>query len=183
MIGSNKADTIEFYRDLLGMPLVLEQPNLDNPNTTHLFFDPGDGRILTFFVRAERESNPAPPQRGIGSVHHLAFEVSPENYANTLETLQNADHDFTEFDRGIARSIYTKDHNGLSIELTADKYDLPDDRLGEILAEAHQLRQDDGAEYMKEPYLESALANLGIEADRYDFSTLPDAPTGAGVKE
>jgi len=29
--GSNEADTIAFYRDLLGMPLVLRQPNLDDP--------------------------------------------------------------------------------------------------------------------------------------------------------
>ncbi|MFB6177260.1 MAG: VOC family protein, partial [Halobaculum sp.] len=44
--GSNAADTIDFYRDLLGMPLVLRQPNLDDPSQTHLFFDTGDGRIL-----------------------------------------------------------------------------------------------------------------------------------------
>ena len=55
LIGSNRADTIEFYRDVLGMRLVMEQPNLDDPSQTHLFFDTGDGRIVTFFVTDERE--------------------------------------------------------------------------------------------------------------------------------
>ena len=40
LIGSNEADTVEFYRDLLGMPLVLRQPNLDDPNSTHFFSTP-----------------------------------------------------------------------------------------------------------------------------------------------
>ena len=50
VMGGDAASTIAFYRDLLGMPLVLEQPSLDVPELTHLFFDTGDGRILTFFV-------------------------------------------------------------------------------------------------------------------------------------
>ncbi|MEF8883160.1 MAG: VOC family protein, partial [Halapricum sp.] len=41
LIGSNEEETIAFYRDLLGMPLVLRQPNLDDPASTHLFFDTG----------------------------------------------------------------------------------------------------------------------------------------------
>ncbi len=52
--GSNEEDTVAFYQDLLGMPLVLRQPNLDDPSQTHLFFDTGDGRILTFFVSDDR---------------------------------------------------------------------------------------------------------------------------------
>ena len=52
MVGSNREETIAFYEDVLGMRLVLEQPNLDVPEDTHLFFDMGDGRLLTFFVRA-----------------------------------------------------------------------------------------------------------------------------------
>jgi len=60
LIGSNEAETIEFYRDVLGMPLVLRQPNLDQPEVTHLFFDTGDGRILTFFVEDDRDSSRQP---------------------------------------------------------------------------------------------------------------------------
>ena len=55
--GSNEADTVAFYRDLLGMSLVLRQPNLDDPSQTHLFFDTGDGRIVTFLDRKSTRLN------------------------------------------------------------------------------------------------------------------------------
>ena len=50
-VGSNRDATIDFYEGVLGMPLVMEQPNLDVPEETHLYFDAGDGRLITFFVR------------------------------------------------------------------------------------------------------------------------------------
>lgn len=183
IIGSNEADTIDFYRDLLGMPLVLRQPNLDKPETTHLFFDPGDGRILTFFVRDDRQSKPDPLSSEIGSVHHLAFNIPSEQYSNVRDALDKAEHGFTEFDRGIARSIYTRDHNGLTLELTSDKYDIPSNRLGRVLATAHHHRRDEGAEYVQETHVESALADLGIDVERHDFSSLPNAPTGTGIQD
>jgi catechol 2,3-dioxygenase-like lactoylglutathione lyase family enzyme len=34
LVGSNRKDTIDFYQGVLGMPLVLEQPNLDVPEET-----------------------------------------------------------------------------------------------------------------------------------------------------
>ena len=54
LVGSNRQDTIDFYEGVLGMPFVFEQPNLDVPEETHLYFDPGDGRLITFFVRETR---------------------------------------------------------------------------------------------------------------------------------
>ncbi|HET7324623.1 MAG TPA: VOC family protein, partial [Halococcus sp.] len=77
LIGSNEEDTIAFYRDILGMPLVLRQPNLDAPHMTHLFFDTGDGRMLTFFVTDDRDSHTGPQRPGVGAVHHLAFSIEP----------------------------------------------------------------------------------------------------------
>ncbi|MFD1585575.1 VOC family protein [Halorientalis brevis] len=177
LIGSNEEDTLAFYRDLLGMPLVLRQPNLDDPETTHLFFDTGDGRILTFFVRDDRDSNPAPHRHRVGSVHHLSFRVDPDRFAEVKDALADAGKGFNEFDRGIFHSLYTRDHNGLVIELATDKFDVPDDRRGEVLATAQRLREDDGAEYAEERHLEAALDELGIESERYD---LGDAPSGAG---
>ncbi|SEW01825.1 Glyoxalase/Bleomycin resistance protein/Dioxygenase superfamily protein [Halobacterium jilantaiense] len=66
--GSNAEETIAFYRDLLGMPLVMRQPNLDDPSQTHLFFDTGDGRILTVFVSDERSSNRGRLRTQVGGV-------------------------------------------------------------------------------------------------------------------
>jgi hypothetical protein len=63
------------------------------------------------------------------------------------------------------------------IELSADTYDMPDDRRGEVLATAQRIREEDGAEYAQEAHLEAALAELGIEAEPAD---LPDADSGVG---
>ncbi|WP_265108471.1 VOC family protein [Halosolutus halophilus] len=178
LIGSNEEDTIAFYRDLLGMPLVLRQPNLDDPDSTHLFFDTGDGRILTLFVSDDRGSNPRPLQHQIGSVHHLSFSVDPERFVETKEALEDAGRGYNEFDRGIFHSLYTRDHNGLTIELATDKFSIPDDRRGEVLATAQRLREEDGVDFAEERHLEAALEELDIEVEKHD---LPDAPTGAGV--
>ena len=175
--GSNAEDTIAFYRDMLGMPLVLRQPNLDDPSQTHLFFDTGDGRILTFFV-GDRPSNQGPQRGGVGAVHHLAFSFAPEDFENVMAALEEAGHGYNVFDRGIFQSLYTRDQDGLVIELTTDKYEIPDDRRGEVLATAQRLREADGADYAKDEHLRRALEELGIEVIERD---LPDAATGVGV--
>ena len=48
-VGSNREAIIDFYQGVLGMPLVFEQPNLDVPDELHLYFDPGDGRLITHY--------------------------------------------------------------------------------------------------------------------------------------
>lgn len=178
--GSNAADTIAFYRDLLGMPLVLRQPNLDDPSQTHLFFDTGDGRILTFFVSDDRDSDPRPQRSGVGAVHHLAFSVDPERFADVQAALEADGRGYNVFDRGIFHSLYTRDNNGLVIELATDKYAIPDDRRAEVLATAQRLREADGAEYAHAEHLEDALEELGIEVDPAE---LPAADSGVGDVE
>ncbi|MCW5854342.1 MAG: VOC family protein, partial [Anaerolineae bacterium] len=79
-VGSNRQATIDFYTGVLGMPFIFEQPNLDVPEETHLYFDPGDGRLLTFFVRPTRQNDPEPNPEGIGNLHHLALTVSRATY-------------------------------------------------------------------------------------------------------
>lgn len=176
--GSNTGDTIAFYRDLLGMPLVLRQPNLDDPTQTHLFFDTGDGRILTFFVNDNRPSVPV-QRSGVGAVHHLAFKILPDRFEEIMAALDDAGHGYNVFDRGIFHSIYTRDNNGLVIELSADKYDIPDERRGDVLAVTQRIREEDDADYAQEEHLEAALNELGITVERHD---LPDADTGVGVE-
>jgi catechol 2,3-dioxygenase-like lactoylglutathione lyase family enzyme len=174
--GSNEADTIEFYQDLLGMPLVLRQPNLDDPSQTHLFFDTGDGRILTVFVSDDRDSVRAQQTR-TGAVHHLCFSVDPEEFEEVMEAIEADGRGYNVFDRGIFHSLYTRDNNGLVVELSTDKYEIPDDRRGEVLATAQRLREADGADYAKDEHMRAAIEELGMEVKAYD---LPDAETGAG---
>jgi catechol 2,3-dioxygenase-like lactoylglutathione lyase family enzyme len=175
VMGGDAASTIAFYRDLLGMPLVLEQPNLDAPELTHLFFDTGDGRILTFFVGENRQPRPF---RGPGNVHHLAFSIAPEAFEETKSALDAGDYGFNEFDRGAFHSLYTQDPNGLVVELVVEKYDVPDDRRGEVLALAHEKRVDAGAGFVDDEHMQAALEELGLDAEtRFEG----DAPSGAGV--
>jgi catechol 2,3-dioxygenase-like lactoylglutathione lyase family enzyme len=175
VMGGDAASTLAFYRDLLGMPLVLEQPNLDAPELTHLFFDTGDGRILTFFVGENRSPR---PYRGAGNVHHLAFSIAPEAFDDTKNALQAADYGFNEFDRGAFHSLYTQDPTGLVIELVVEKYDFPPERRGELLALAHEKRVEDGSGFVDDEHMQAALDELGLDSEPLFEG---DAPTGAGV--
>lgn len=175
VMGGDAASTIAFYRDLLGMPLVLEQPNLDQPELTHLFFDTGDGRILTFFTKDGQVTR---PHRGPGNVHHLAFSIAPDEFDETKQALESAGYGFNEFDRGAFHSLYTQDPGGLVVELVVEKYAIPDDRRGEVLALAHEKRVEADAGFVDDEHMQAALEELGLDPTP-QFEG--DAPTGTGV--
>lgn len=175
--GSNPDDTIAFYRDLLGMPLVMSQPNLDRSHLTHLFFDTGDGRMLTFFVSEERDSTDVPDPVP-GQVHHLAFRIDDDRNAAIAERLRGAGYPVNAFDRGIFHSLYTEDPNGLGIELVIDKFGVPEARRGELLARAHRHRIDDGEAYVQDRHMEAAMEELGLEASSREGG---NAPAGRDV--
>ena len=175
VMGGDAASTVAFYRDLLGMALVLEQPNLDAPELTHLFFDTGDGHILTVFVGGDR---PTRPHRGPGNVHHLAFSIAPGEFDAATAALEEAGYGFDEFDRGAFHSLYTQDPAGLLVELVVEKYDVPDDRRGDVLAAAHDRRVDAGDGYVDDEHMRAALEDLGLDpTPQFEGG----APTGTGV--
>ena len=57
--GADRQTSIDFWEGVLGMPFIFEQPNLDNESESHLYFDPGDGRLITVFTNEEREADPS----------------------------------------------------------------------------------------------------------------------------
>ncbi len=79
LIGADRQTSIDFWEGVLGMPFIFEQPNLDVPAESHLYFDPGDGRLITIFTREDRKPDPTPNPEGIGNLHHIAFNVSPRS--------------------------------------------------------------------------------------------------------
>jgi len=178
--GSNAESVLDFYRDLLGMRVVLRQPNLDDPDQTHLFLDTGDGRIITFFVSDDRPSDRRPQQTQTGGVHHLSFSVDPEQFQEVKAALEADGRGYNEFDRGVFHSLYTPDNDGLTIELAADKYDIPEDRRADVLAAAQRHREEAGAPYAQEEHMEAALKELGLEVDPHDLS---EAASGVGGAE
>ena len=161
-VGSNREAIIEFYQEVLGMPLVFEQPNLDVPDELHLYFDPGDGRLITFFVRPTRENDPTPNPQNIGNLHHLAFNVSRATYTQVARRLnERGIWNTGNIDRGFMDSIYFRDPNGQLLEMACYKFVPPEGyTASDVLATAHRLRIVAGAYNIQEEHLADAIAEL-----------------------
>ena len=83
LVGAKRQTSIDFWEGLLGVPFVFEQPNLDNEAESHLYFDPGDGRLITVFTNEEREpvdqGDPeAARSRAPPGVRRLQGDVGPD---------------------------------------------------------------------------------------------------------
>jgi catechol 2,3-dioxygenase-like lactoylglutathione lyase family enzyme len=164
-VGSNRQAIIDFYQGVLGMPLVFEQPNLDVPDELHLYFDPGDGRLITFFVRPTRENDPTPNPQNIGNLHHIAFTVSRATYTQVVERLQALRIQNTgPIDRGFMDSIYFRDPNGQLLELACFKFVPPEGHtLADVLSVAHRLRVQNGDYAITDKHLADAIAELSAQ--------------------
>jgi glyoxalase family protein len=88
LIGADRQTSIDFWEGVLGMPFIFEQPNLDVPEDNHLYFDPGDGRLITIFTRESRTPDRTPNPEGIGNLHHIAFNVSRATYTQVKSTVR-----------------------------------------------------------------------------------------------
>jgi glyoxalase family protein len=163
LVGSNRQDTINFYRGVLGMPLVFEQPNLDVPEEHHLFFDAGDGCLITFFTREDRATDATPTPETIGAVHHVAYAVSPDVFQRAAAGLAGAGYPNTgRVDRGFMYSLYFRDPNGSQTELACYKFTPPEGRsVGEVLSAAHDARLKRGDSNITEKHLEEVLTQFG----------------------
>lgn len=100
LVGSTKQSALDFWQGALGMPFVFEQPNLGKPDENHLYFDPGDGRLLTVFTNESRENAGRKAPREIGCVEHIAFNVSKATFTQAPARLRERGIDFIERDRG-----------------------------------------------------------------------------------
>jgi len=142
LVGADRATSIDFWEGVLGMPFVFEQPNLDRPSESHLYFDPGDGRLITIFTNEERAVDPARTPTDAGCVHHVAFAVSNATFRQAVERLDERGiaHSGVK-DRGFMDSIYFEDPLGLLIELASYRFEPPHGFThAEVLLEAHKLR-------------------------------------------
>ena len=92
LVGADRQTSIDFWEGVLGMPFVFEQPNLDVPEESHLYFDPGDGRLITVFTNENRKPDRQPTPTEIGYVHHIAFWVSRATFAQAVDAARRARH-------------------------------------------------------------------------------------------
>ncbi|HVH01770.1 MAG TPA: VOC family protein [Amaricoccus sp.] len=162
LVGADRQTSIDFWEGVLGMPFVFEQPNLDRASESHLYFDPGDGRLITIFTDESRRPDPARTPTDIGCVHHLALAVSAATFRQAVERLdeRGVQHSGVK-DRGFMDSIYFKDPFGLLIELAAYRFEPPAGWThGEVLLEAHRLRVARGDYAIAEIHLADAIEAL-----------------------
>ena len=174
LVGADRQTSIDFWEGVLGMPFVFEQPNLDNPADSHLYFDPGDGRLITVFTNEDRPKDPTRTSTDTGSVHHLAFAVSQATFRQIAERLDEREirHSGVK-DRGFMDSIYFQDPLGLLIELASYRFEPPPFHThADVLLEAHKIRVDRGDYNIDQVHLADAIEALvrrsraSLSADR-----------------
>jgi catechol 2,3-dioxygenase-like lactoylglutathione lyase family enzyme len=162
IVGADRQTSIDFWEGVLGMPFVFEQPNLDNDAESHLYFDPGDGRLITIFTDENRKPDPSRTSTDIGCVHHIAFAVSHAIFAQAVERLDERKirHSGVK-DRGFMDSIYFEDPLGLLIELASYRFEPPFGHThADVLMEAHRIRVERGDYNIGELHLADALETL-----------------------
>jgi len=145
LVCKDMARTVEFYRDVLGMPLV-KTIELPRGMGQHFFFDIGNGDSLAFFWFAGApEANPghAAPKflPGVGdivtahgSMNHIAFDVPAEKFDEYYERLKSKgvevskilNHDNSTSgvsaditDDVFVRSVYFFDPDGVCLEFAS----------------------------------------------------------------
>ncbi len=162
IIGADRKTSLDFWEGVLGMPFVFDQPNLDNPEEGHLYFDPGDGRLITVFTNEDRKPDSAPVPQATGSLHHLALNVSQATFWQVAERLdaRGVAHS-GPVDRGFMDSIYFRDPLGLRLELASYRFEPPEGcRHADVMIEAHRIRVERGDHHIDRVHLADAIELL-----------------------
>lgn len=174
LIGADRQTSIDFWEGVLGMPFVFDQPNLDDENEGHLYFDPGDGRLITIFTNETRKPDATPVPEATGSLHHLALSVSQATFWQIAERLEARGVKHSgPVDRGFMDSIYFRDPLGLRIELASYRFEPPEGcRHADVMIEAHRIRVARGDHHIDKVHLADAIELLvarrhaSLSADR-----------------
>jgi len=120
--------TVNFYRDLLGMEFKLaiaedKVPSTGEPDPyMHVFMDAGQGNVVAFFELPNSPDMGRDPNTPAW-VQHIAFELdSLDEMLDTKKRLEGAGVDVLgPVNHGIFDSIYFFDPNGHRLELAVNK--------------------------------------------------------------
>ncbi|GAX59349.1 glyoxalase/bleomycin resistance protein /dioxygenase [Candidatus Scalindua japonica] len=167
LYGRNLDETIHFYTEVLGMKLVLRQPNLVDPKLTHLFFSAGNGAFVAFFIpNDDSEIELSKGSEGLGSMQHLAFNLDMP----IEEAMDVLDRNRIKFkgpiDRGYECSLYFYDPNGIKLELMTWKTALPPgSNEAEVIARAQKIREKENDYNIEDQHVRQAMNELGFSLD------------------
>ena len=161
-VGADRQTSIDFWQGVLGMPFVFEQPNLDDARQNHLYFDPGDGRLITIFTNESWPAGATPNPNEPGNLHHLAFNVSRASFNQALVRLaERGIPNSGEVDRGFMDSLYFRDPLGQLLELACYKFEPPHGAThADVLAKAHTIRVERGDHNIEDVHLADAIEQL-----------------------
>lgn len=126
MVTADMDKTVRFWRDLLGMRLVV---GLGHPGYRHYFFEITDKDMIAFFewpgVRPIAEKDHGAPVRGPVAFDHLSFGVESLDELKRLKDLLEANDFWASeiIDHGFILSLYAFDPNNIPIEFS---YAVPD---------------------------------------------------------
>jgi catechol 2,3-dioxygenase-like lactoylglutathione lyase family enzyme len=162
--GANAKETLHFYTQVMGMELVLRQPNLDYEPEEHLFFHVGNDNFIAYFVPKEGVDPASYEQARGGSGHmdHLAMDIDLAGLEDACARLTEAGVPFEgPVDRGYERSIYFQDPNGVTLELLA-WMTMPPEGMSQaaIIKCAQSLREARGAAYIEDEDVRNAIARI-----------------------
>jgi glyoxylase I family protein len=114
LICKDVEETIKFYQEFLGFPLVELVENRDYAGSSHFFFDIGNKNLLGFFDFPGHDHPDF--HETVGGVQHLALSVSAEHFAEIKKKLDDDGMDYLGPDRGVEDSMYIRDPNGIGVE-------------------------------------------------------------------
>lgn len=118
LICSDVEQTIAFYQDVIGFPLVEVMENRDYPGSTHFFLDIGNGNLLAFFDFPGLGLGPVVEAHG--GVQHVAISVTSAHFDAARARLDAAGVTYHGPGPGMETSIYVKDPDNIQIELLAE---------------------------------------------------------------
>ncbi len=162
LMGADRQTSIDFWEGVMGMPFIFDQPNLDDPDEGHLYFDPGDGRLITVFTNETRKPVHTRTPTDAGCVHHLAINVSLASFRQIEARLNDRGIRHSGHkDRGFMDSIYFKDPLGFLIECACYKFEPPAGCThADVMIEAHKARVKAGDYNIQEIHLADAIETL-----------------------
>jgi catechol 2,3-dioxygenase-like lactoylglutathione lyase family enzyme len=120
-------ETVEFYRDILGLPLIHSVSargwgREKHPDFLHFFFDSGAGSTIAFFYNLGHEQPDHlvhRPQFDSDAVHTAWRVESREELVAWRERLETRDVPIMfQIEHEVIESIYFRDPNGYFLEIT-----------------------------------------------------------------
>ena len=115
LVSGDVERTVAFYQGLLGFPLTEVFENRDYANSTHFFFDIGNGNALAFFDFPGLDLGDY--AEVLGGLHHIAISISRENWEAAVARLRDAG---VEVHLESDTSAYFRDPDGARLELLAE---------------------------------------------------------------